>query len=330
MDGSFTDEAQAEFNKLVRKDPVFAEKVSRAMAERIGEAPEGELAQVEGRLDSKMEDVWNRYRPSPFLSAFKRAAALAFLLFVSWGLYFLARQSAPFFHWASSEVSALSQWVSDSDQAAAPSGTVHALKKVHPAKTMTKSIQVAASGGVEKNSPYSAVSRTSAAAGGPSKGRPLLVPSASSQAGIGPASSAPSAPSLSANTGESASGTQPVASMNNPQTSIPEQGPSGLPALEPSLPSVQGGNMQSREGNTLSVSIETQKTQNVVVTVLDSNGNQVRQLYQGQWNAGTHMVDWDGKDDSANPVLPGNYTVVVNADGKTMSGVVTVQPNMGK
>ena len=75
------------------------------------------------------------------------------------------------------------------------------------------------------------------------------------------------------------------------------------------------------------VSVETQKTQNVVVNVLDSNGLLVRRLYQGSWEAGVHQVDWDGKDETRNPVLPGDYTVIVNADGKAMSGVVTVKPH---
>ena len=64
-----------------------------------------------------------------------------------------------------------------------------------------------------------------------------------------------------------------------------------------------------------------------MVTVVDSNGLLVRHLYQGQWNAGVHLVDWDGKDEIGNPVLPGNYTVVVNADRKTLSGTVVIQPN---
>ena len=83
----------------------------------------------------------------------------------------------------------------------------------------------------------------------------------------------------------------------------------------------------TQEGNALKVSIETQKTESVVVNVLNSQGLLVRRLYQGSWEAGNHQVDWDGKDDLGNPVLPGDYTVTVNAEGKTMSGVVTVQPN---
>jgi flagellar basal-body rod modification protein FlgD len=84
---------------------------------------------------------------------------------------------------------------------------------------------------------------------------------------------------------------------------------------------------QTQEGNALRVSVETQKTQSVIVNVLDANGLLVRRLYQGSWEPGVHQVDWDGKDEMGNPVLPGDYTVIVNADGKAMSGVVTVKPN---
>jgi hypothetical protein len=335
MDGSFTEEAQAEFDRLVRKDPAFAEKVSHAVAERIGEAPDQELARVEGRLDAKMVEVWNRNRPSLFLPVLKRAAVLLLALLAAGGFYSLARRSASFFQWASSsEAPSASQDLLGSAAPSTVNGASHPGQAPAARNRGAKTSQAVASNPLGKAQALSNRTYTSArvtAVGSGARSAPPLVPSVSSQAGNGTALGGLS-PALppTANPAGMTPNAPPPTSLNNPQSSVPEQGPSGLPALEPDLPSAQGGISRSGNGSTLSVSIETQKNQNVVVTVLDSDGNQVRQLYQGPWNAGTHTVEWDYKDDSANPVLPGNYTVVVNADGKTRSGVITVQPNTAK
>jgi flagellar basal-body rod modification protein FlgD len=70
-----------------------------------------------------------------------------------------------------------------------------------------------------------------------------------------------------------------------------------------------------------------EKTGKVIINVLDSNGLLVRSLYQGVWDPGLHLLDWDGKDEAGNQVQPGNYTVAVNADGKTMSGTLSIRPD---
>ena len=83
---------------------------------------------------------------------------------------------------------------------------------------------------------------------------------------------------------------------------------------------------RSQEGNSLRVDIDTPKTQNVTVTVFDANGMLVRHLFHGTVEAGEHYLDWDGKDELGNGVLPGDYTVVLELEGRKMSGVLKVIP----
>jgi flagellar hook assembly protein FlgD len=79
-------------------------------------------------------------------------------------------------------------------------------------------------------------------------------------------------------------------------------------------------------GNSLRVEIDTEKLQPVTVTVFNSKGERVRNLFEGDMAAGVHYVDWDGKDGSQNTVVPGDYTVVLELDGKKMSKILKVLP----
>lgn len=337
MDGSFTEEAQAEFNALVRKDPVFAEKVSRAVAARVGEYPESSLSQVESRLDGKMAELWEKHHPSPFSMLFKRAAGITAIFLGALGFYYLFHNYGRVFHWsATSNVTAPEPQTAYNTTVASvmsPKAPIHRVKKV-PASGLKGSnftqpaVSASEAGNVKSPRSLSSSSLLPPVSGVGSKAVQPIAASAPSRAvnGTGPSGLPPISNSGMAFDQNPA----PAGQVNIVPPSIPGQVPAGLPAVEPALPSSRGGSSQTGEGDTLSVSIETQTTQNVLVTVLDSNGKQVRQLYQGQWNAGVHMINWDGKDDLSNPVLPGNYTVVVNSDGKTMSGVVTVQPNNSK
>lgn len=51
----------------------------------------------------------------------------------------------------------------------------------------------------------------------------------------------------------------------------------------------------------------------VLVSVFDSSGDRVRDIYLGQKQAGTYDVGWDGKDNSGDAVGNGNYTFNVAA-----------------
>ncbi len=119
----------------------------------------------------------------------------------------------------------------------------------------------------------------------------------------------------------------PQPKSKHPSSAMAAVSHTTAPQANPSSSSAVSPDSSTAQGNSLRIAIETGKVQKVVVTVLNPDGVLIRYLYQGGWEPGNHNVDWDGKDASGNMVSPGKYTVVVNADGKSMSGVVTIQPN---
>jgi len=92
LDGAFTEEAQAEFDRLMRKDPLFAEKVTAAVSERVGPAPEALLAQAEARLDAKAAGIWAAHRPSP-RKEFLRKVSILLALAVGSGLLYMGYEN---------------------------------------------------------------------------------------------------------------------------------------------------------------------------------------------------------------------------------------------
>lgn len=302
MNGSFTDEAQAEFDKLMRKDPVFAERVTRAMAERIGVVPDS-LANVSMNLDSKIDGLWQAYKPSPFQRIFRKTAQVALVLAATGGLYGGYKHFWTDQNLAKGEMEAISTASDASGTHENPGVKGKSLKDQRTSLIHSNSGNYSNEGVTGKNNQGSEANVSSMNALPSATGSNLSTPAPLQTSGK---QSAQSHPALSTNKGEG------------------ELGSAGLSTVkhQPSIASVSS----TEEGDALRVSIETEKRQKVVVTVVDSNGLLVRHLYQGQWNAGVHLVDWDGKDEIGNPVLPGNYTVVVNADRKTLSGTVVIQP----
>ena len=81
------------------------------------------------------------------------------------------------------------------------------------------------------------------------------------------------------------------------------------------------GKTVKADDNTMSVSNGTVQTGsysldgsgNVTIDVYDSQGTQVRTLYQGSEDTGEHEVNWDGRDDSGNMVADGTYTFEITA-----------------
>jgi len=74
--------------------------------------------------------------------------------------------------------------------------------------------------------------------------------------------------------------------------------------------------------HSLQIVIDSDKKQKVAITVLDLHGNIVSNVYQGPWMPGHHVITWNGKNALGALVLPGEYTVVVQANGQTTSGVI--------
>ena len=324
LDGSFTEEAQAEFDKLVRKDPVFAERVTQAVAERVGPLPEAPLSAIESNLDAKMTGVWNKYKPSPLRQTLSLVGGAAVLALGLTGLYFGASHLWTVYHQGilpgnSGDRTSTEQEVSGS-ASAAPSSTGEPTGASKPALAKAKSHKTTmAPASSAKGKPVSASPDPSMASQDPSRTLGQNLPNNGAvKASVVAATGNPAVPGAAQPVRSTVVGNQQA--VSGQAQFLPP--PPGMPAL-----SSPAGHRTTQEGNALRVSIETQKTQNVVVNVLDSNGILIRRLYQGAWEPGNHVVDWDGKDEAANPVLPGDYTVVVNADGKTMSGVVTVKPN---
>ena len=277
LDGSFTEEAQSEFDALMRRDPLFAQQVTQAVAERVGPAPEKVVEEISSRLDSKMDGLWRSNRPSSYSRALARSLKTALVLAVGGGLALGLHH-----YWTQNQAPGVSA----------------------PAPVESKNL---ASKGPSNPSPASG--KAVAATAG--KGQPA---SNSTQAqATGKENRLPGSVNLN---------------FTAAKGSVSTVNPAGSSGSEPGNPAgnTEGsGTALTQEGFPLRISVETLKSQNVLVTILDSNGLLVRHLYQGQWAEGNHLLDWDGKDEAGNDVPAGSYTVVVNAGGKAMSDVVTVR-----
>lgn len=57
------------------------------------------------------------------------------------------------------------------------------------------------------------------------------------------------------------------------------------------------------------------KESTVNLIIYNVMGQKIRSLYSGATVAGTHAVDWDGRDDSGNPVTSGSYFYRLETDG---------------
>jgi len=68
----------------------------------------------------------------------------------------------------------------------------------------------------------------------------------------------------------------------------------------------------------------------VTVTVTDAEGNVVRKIELGRQDAGVLTVEWDGLDDSGNPVAEGAYTIKVAALDADNKPVVSEALTYGK
>ncbi len=95
LDGSFTEEAQAGSDALMRKDPAFSERVTQAVAERLGPLSDAKIDETASRLDGKIDGIWNHYKPSPVLRSLKLSGKIALMCVSAGALYFGARHLWP-------------------------------------------------------------------------------------------------------------------------------------------------------------------------------------------------------------------------------------------
>jgi flagellar hook assembly protein FlgD len=82
------------------------------------------------------------------------------------------------------------------------------------------------------------------------------------------------------------------------------------------------------QGHTLRIRIEVPREVAGRVTLYDSDGRLVRHLFEGSMPAGTWALDWDQKNDHGSRVAAGAYIVQIEADGKVMTGRVSVAPGV--
>ena len=282
MNGSFTEEAQEEFDALMKSDAAFAERVTHSMAERLGPLPAGLEDKIAGRLDSKIESLWSAHRPSPWSGLLKLSLKAVLLLAAVGGVVEAVRhfevQNPP----AAGPQAGMSSGVETSRSVGLTQAAGSPLVKNSVLEKRKKIVSDPSSRLEKQNQTLSLSFKAS-----PAEGRAAL-------------------PALAAQ-GET---------QAKPAVDLRKDNASG-----------SAGPSFSEEGDALRVSVEMEKTGKVIINVLDSNGLLVRGLYQGVWNSGLHLLDWDGKDEAGNQVQPGNYTVAVNADGKTMSGTLTIRPD---
>ena len=59
----------------------------------------------------------------------------------------------------------------------------------------------------------------------------------------------------------------------------------------------------------------------VEISIFDSNGREIRNIYPGEMAAGKHEVKWDGKDNSGAKVMDGTYTYTVSSTNKNGASV---------
>jgi hypothetical protein len=110
--------------------------------------------------------------------------------------------------------------------------------------------------------------------------------------------------------------------VKDSQTPEAEDGAIGV---SPSL-SAAGRELAFHAGDRIYLSIQSARSQTVVLSVYGPGGVIIRKLYKGQWQKGAHEIFWDGRNDLGHSVPPGVYSVVLKADGKTMSDRLVIQP----
>ena len=76
-----------------------------------------------------------------------------------------------------------------------------------------------------------------------------------------------------------------------------------------------GASSMDLKAGKAAVGVELEGPATVTITISDTAGKTVAQLKPGAMTAGTHMVDWDGKDLKGNLLPDGTYGVNVQALG---------------
>lgn len=237
LNGSLDAESQAALDALVQKDPLFAEKVTQALSQRIDPMSEVSVDRVAADLDGKMDKVWNSHKPfnvGPYLKP-------ALGLFMWTGI--LATAGYMSFQ--------VARWISY--QAAPP--------KAEQVPSLNERVA-----------------------------RPVI-----------------------------------HVDPHDPQVEVM---PVKIEAVKPpkAQAHIPGPVSNTQEGDSIRLALELDGAKNVNITIVNSGGAVVRHLFDGNWSSKRHFIDWNGKNDGGSLVPPGDYTVIIDAEGKKQSGVVSIHP----
>ncbi len=83
-----------------------------------------------------------------------------------------------------------------------------------------------------------------------------------------------------------------------------------------------------KNGNVSGGSYTVEDDAEVMIAVYNSEGFEIRSIFEGQKGQGTYQVNWDGKDNSGREVLDGTYTyevVAVNELGGLVSSSTAIE-----
>jgi len=308
VQGTLPSEAKGDFDRLVKEDPAFCESLVLLLSQDLGPAPEATLDSMSARLDARYDQIWKpaAQKPAaPVPAAAPKAPLLPSIrlprlptetyIFIGgvtlFALVALVTLTNPFQGTrTTSELDAIGQYRWIEPAPAAEAARPAPVRRAEAAKKAPK--------------PAVAVSKPAPAAPALSE-RALkaqaLVEQAMRSAPDGGAWVATTAP-----------------------RSVPSASGDALPDL-PDFEEAPSYTSTTAKGDMLRLSIPLAQAQAVKVRVTDPQGKPVRDLYSGYWEAGSHTIDWDVKDNAGKTLKAGEYNVLVEAGGQPQTQKVTIK-----
>lgn len=100
--------------------------------------------------------------------------------------------------------------------------------------------------------------------------------------------------------------------------------------LAEAMPKVNDGRKAPKfngtvQGTRLGVVVKQAENGFAVVSVRDSAGRELRNLYQGQLGPGEHRFEWDGRLNDGKAAAPGTYSIAVRRGGSTVEKEITIK-----
>jgi hypothetical protein len=347
IEGNVPSEARPEFDRLVKEDPSFCELLVGAIALDIGAVPEITLDQMTARLD----DRYDRIRQSVPGGGFKipkialpviRLPKIA-LPVIRIPRFSLPAVRMPKMPWLAKIGPAFKLRVPQlppiSPEKAIFAGglllfmllsliplTNPFQERVQPLeerviRNFTRIVPVTAKRAVHRAAPMVRRVEKAPLAAKPSLPPPLMEMQAAKPAAPKTAQALVDMAFKSAPGGEA----HPWVETTAPRAGAPA-GQELLPLLPlPSEAEEPQPSSMTASGDTLRLAIPLDSAQDVNVSVADSSGRIVRNLYSGRWSAGSHTIDWDIKDNRGRMLKAGEYNILVETANQTHTQKVTIK-----